>query len=188
MTDDRCVDDSCATPTVWKLHTRTVCCSLPGHFSGTYQMDLAACMWNLASIKETRIVRLHSKIYFCMYIHDQLFVPVLQQIASGKHYCISLTKAGNWYDGKVKYTNDQCDQCKSCNITINSLRQALLYLINKDSTNVEIGVMVKCNTQIINSLVPRLSLRAQHNYYLWPHIGKIRGRAWKILSREWCQG
>ena len=27
------VDDSCATPTVRTLHMRTVCCSLPGHYS-----------------------------------------------------------------------------------------------------------------------------------------------------------
>ena len=33
MTKDRCVDDSCAILTVRKLHTRTVCCSLPGHYS-----------------------------------------------------------------------------------------------------------------------------------------------------------
>ena len=33
MTKDRCVVDSCATPTVTTLHTRTVCCSLPGHYS-----------------------------------------------------------------------------------------------------------------------------------------------------------
>ena len=33
MTKERCVDDSCATPTVRTLHTRTVCFSLPGHYS-----------------------------------------------------------------------------------------------------------------------------------------------------------
>ena len=33
VTKDRCVDDSCATPTVRTLHKRTVCCSLPGHYS-----------------------------------------------------------------------------------------------------------------------------------------------------------
>ena len=33
MTKDRCVDNSCATPTVRKLHTHTVCCCLPGHYS-----------------------------------------------------------------------------------------------------------------------------------------------------------
>ena len=33
MTKERCVDDSCATPTVRTLHTRTVCCSLPAHYS-----------------------------------------------------------------------------------------------------------------------------------------------------------
>ena len=40
MTKDRCVDNSCAcaTPTVRTLHTRTVCCSLPGHYS-TYVLS-----------------------------------------------------------------------------------------------------------------------------------------------------
>ena len=33
MIKDRGIDDSCATPTVRTLHTRTVCCSLPGHYS-----------------------------------------------------------------------------------------------------------------------------------------------------------
>ena len=33
MTKNRCVDNSCATPTVRTLHTRTVCCSLPGRYS-----------------------------------------------------------------------------------------------------------------------------------------------------------
>ena len=33
ITKDRCVDDSCATPTVETLCTRTVCCSLLGHYS-----------------------------------------------------------------------------------------------------------------------------------------------------------
>ena len=33
MTKDRCVDNSCATPTIRTLRTPTVCCSLPGHYS-----------------------------------------------------------------------------------------------------------------------------------------------------------
>ena len=33
MTKDICVDDSCATLTLKTLYMRTVCCSLPGHYS-----------------------------------------------------------------------------------------------------------------------------------------------------------
>ena len=36
MTKDGCVDDSCGTPTIRTLHTRTVCCSLPGGHYSTY--------------------------------------------------------------------------------------------------------------------------------------------------------
>ena len=40
-----------------------------------------------------------------------------------------------------------CKQCKSCNVTTNSLRQALL---TKALLNVKIGMMVKCNMPMIN--------------------------------------
>ena len=43
MTKDRCVDNSCATPTstLRTLHRLTVCCSLPGHYS-TYMYITSA--------------------------------------------------------------------------------------------------------------------------------------------------
>ena len=72
-------------------------------------------------------------------------VVIQQQIASGKHCCISTTKAlVNVYIGMmVKLNtpkiNQHCDKISvnHVNLVKNSLRQILLYLTNRSSTKCE---------------------------------------------------
>ena len=83
MTKDRCVDDSCATPTVRTLHTRTVCCSLPGHYS-TYVVSAGEA----AHYKAKALVTDNMLLEFCSTLLAGLLI-VLINVLTKVHAVVS---------------------------------------------------------------------------------------------------